>query len=123
MGCVTTAKYSVCINGSSVGFFGSKRGLTPGNPLPPLLFIISEEVLSRGLIFKVATGDLIPYKIPRCCSPISHILFADDVLIFSNAGKQNLRKLMAFYTTDKAISCQTVNMAKSSFLLHKSNAM
>ena len=47
--CVTTVRFSVLVNRSLVGFFGSSRGLRPGDPLslslsprpPPLFFFWS----------------------------------------------------------------------------------
>ena len=47
--CVTFVRFSVLVNGSPEGFFGSSRGLTQGDPLSPLLFLLIMEVLSRLL--------------------------------------------------------------------------
>ncbi|XP_043694047.1 uncharacterized protein LOC122644719 [Telopea speciosissima] len=44
-----TTRISVLINGGPVGFLGVERELRQGDLLSPLLFILSEEVLCRGL--------------------------------------------------------------------------
>ena len=47
--CITTVRFSVLINGSPAGFFGSSHSLCQGDPLSPLLFLLVMEVLSRLL--------------------------------------------------------------------------
>lgn len=37
------------LNGGPCGFFGVQRGLHKGDPISPLLFVLAEEVLCRGL--------------------------------------------------------------------------
>ena len=47
--CVSSVRFSILVNGSPKGFFGSSRGLRQGDPLSLLLFLSIMEVLSRLL--------------------------------------------------------------------------
>ena len=47
--CVTSVRFSVLINESLEGFFGSSHGLRERDPLFPFLFLLIMEVLSRLL--------------------------------------------------------------------------
>ena len=55
--CISTATFSVLINGTPAGFFNSSRGLRQGDPLSPYLFVIGMEALSR-LIFRAVRGGI-----------------------------------------------------------------
>nr|TKS17481.1 hypothetical protein D5086_0000013050 [Populus alba] len=53
MQCVSTASFSVAVNGDIHGFFLGKRGVRQGDPLSPYIFICCMEYFSRML--KLAT--------------------------------------------------------------------
>ena len=46
---ISIVKFSILLNGTSIDFFGSTRGVCQGNSLFPLLFDIFIEALSRML--------------------------------------------------------------------------
>ena len=89
------------------------------SPLAPSLFILAEEVLSRGLSYHYAQGTIKPYQVPRGCPSISHLLFADDTILFTNGSKSSLASLMHFLSQYEAASGQLINKEKSCFLLAK----
>ncbi|XP_058071016.1 uncharacterized protein LOC131220059 [Magnolia sinica] len=99
----------------SCGFFKSSRGLRQGNPLSPSLFILLAEVFGRGISRLVSSGLCHPFKLKQGCLPVSHLLYADNTVIFLNGSRNSLKAVKSFIAMYQAASGQKVNQRKSSF--------
>lgn len=87
--CLSTASFSVSVNGQSGGFFKSTKGIRQGDPLSPYLFVLAMECLSRLLLSRYESGS-IGYH-PRTEElKITHLMFADDVMVFFDGSSNNL---------------------------------
>ncbi|RVW53858.1 LINE-1 reverse transcriptase-like [Vitis vinifera] len=83
--CLSSAKFSVLVNGVPAGFFPSTKGLRQGDPLSPYLFIMGMEVLDVLIRRAVEGGFLSGCNIRGGSGPslnISHLFFADDTMVF-----------------------------------------
>src|ERR1044072_7851277 len=88
MRCVSTVRFSIMVNGNPYHDFSPHRGLRQGDPLSPYLFILCGEVLSAMIRNVVASSSLHGLKIARSAPTVSHLLFADDSIIFARATPQ-----------------------------------
>ena len=83
--CISTASFSVMVNGSPTNFFRSFRGLRQGDPLSLYLFILGMESFSLLLERAVVGGFFFGYKLVGRNGEviqITHLLFVDDALVF-----------------------------------------
>ncbi|XP_042484214.1 uncharacterized protein LOC122064565 [Macadamia integrifolia] len=114
---LVSARISVLLNGGPVGYFGVEKGLRQGDPISPMLSIIAEEVLCRGLSELLANNSIKALSGPRGAIIPTHILFADDVFIFSNASIRYVKNLNNFLSKYQSFSGQKMNLNKSKLFL------
>ena len=113
--CISTVRFLILVNGSPQGFFASSRGLRQGDPLSPLLFVIVMETLSRLMDWATIGGYISGFAVGSGADPLvlSHLLFADDTLIFCNDDQVQITHLRAVFSWFEAVSGLKVNLAKS----------
>ena len=94
--CISSVKFSILINGSPSDFFGSSRGLRQGDPLYLFLFAIVMEALSRMLVTATVAGQFSGFSVGNASGSlmmVSHLLFADDTLVFCDANSNHIAAL------------------------------
>ncbi|KAL2934807.1 LINE-1 reverse transcriptase-like protein [Bienertia sinuspersici] len=112
MMCVSTPAFSLNINGETCGYFKGKRGLRQGDPISPLLFVICMDYLSRLLVL-VGKAKGFDYH-PRCKTlGLSHLAFADDLIIMCKGDSSSARKVLQCLATFADVSGLVANEGKS----------
>ncbi|KAJ4910603.1 Uncharacterized protein Rs2_05224 [Raphanus sativus] len=110
--CLSTASFSIAINGALGGFFNSSRGIRQGDPLSPYLFVLGMECLSRLLASRYDSGD-IGYHPRTEPVKISHLMFADDVMVFFDGTSNSLHGIAECLDDFASWSGLTMNAAKT----------
>ncbi|XP_050277754.1 uncharacterized protein LOC126719217 [Quercus robur] len=114
--CISTVRFSILINGTPCGFFESSKGLRQGNPLSPLLFVLVMEVLGRMLDKAIHDGHMSGFDVGHLegrSLEVSHLLFADDTLIFCDADLDQVLFLRMILIWFEVVSGLKINLGKS----------
>ena len=103
--------FVLLINGTCSSSFSSANGFRQGDPMSPYLFVLAMQVLS-SMFKKVECNNEID---PFSCGEISvsHIIFADDLMVFLRADKRNARRLKLLLDEFSSLSGLTINYHKS----------
>ena len=110
---VCIASYSILINEEPKGFITPSRGIKQGDPLSPYLFLLCAEGLSSLIRNAADTNKLKGIHSCRGGVRISHLLFADDSLLFCEAKLSETRQLMDILALYEAASSQAINRQKT----------
>ena len=106
-------------HGEADGFFPSSKGLRQGDLLSPYLFIMGMKVLSALIRRAVEGGCITGCRIQRGrgqAVSISHLLFADDAIVFCEAKKEDMTFLSWTLCWFEAASGLRINLAKSEII-------
>ncbi|CAL0325278.1 unnamed protein product [Lupinus luteus] len=120
MWCVRSGKVSLLWNGSRLEAFNPSRGLRQGDPMSSYLFVLCMEKLALLISQKVDSGIWHPIKLSRGGPSISHLLFADDVLLFCKATNSQVRFVSSTLNDFCKASGLKVSADKSKFICSRS---
>jgi hypothetical protein len=108
------------MNDSLSSFFSSSRGLRDGDPLSHFLFVVLIKALSRMRSATINRGRLSGFSVGFRHSSvfdISHLLFADETLVFCGAKSEHLCFLCALFLSFEVVYDLKINLSKSDLIL------
>ena len=117
MVCVKTVRFSVIFNGKLLEKFKPTRGLRQGDPLSPYLFLFVADGLSALLQNQIEVGNIQDLKICRKAPGISHLLFADDSLLFFNANADQANRIKGVLKEYERGTGQLLSPSKCSIMM------
>ncbi|KAL2224551.1 UNVERIFIED_CONTAM: hypothetical protein Sindi_3020600, partial [Sesamum indicum] len=118
--CVTTASFSIGLNGNPHGFFAGARGLRQGDPLSPYLFVLVMEVLHLGFLQLIEQDMQFTYHWKCESAKVFQLGFADDLLLFCRADLDSLRVLKMGLDRFAEWSGLRLNVQKSHVIISRS---
>lgn len=93
--CISSAYFSILINGSPKEFFQARRVISQGDPLSQFLLMIVDEALCR-LLEVAGNGNLIEgFKLVSSGPIIAHLQVLDGTLIFCDVKEDQIKNVKA----------------------------
>ncbi|KAL5760892.1 hypothetical protein ACOSQ2_019730 [Xanthoceras sorbifolium] len=91
MFCITSVHYKVIVNGEASCGFSPEAGIRQGDPLSPYIFVLCMEKLSHIITQKTREGEWRSIKLSRGGPEVSHLFFADDLILFGQASSRQAK--------------------------------
>ncbi|GJZ24055.1 putative RNA-directed DNA polymerase, eukaryota, reverse transcriptase zinc-binding domain protein [Tanacetum coccineum] len=111
--CLYSSRTYILVNRSPTSKFSLKRGLRQGDPLSPLLFIIVMEGLHMSLKEACHSGLLKGIKIGSSGITLSHMFYADDVVIVTYWNSIDMENIIRILHVFYLASGLKINIHKS----------
>ena len=80
--CIWSVSFLIMLNGQPHGLISLTRGLCQGDPLSPYLFLLVTKGLHAFFSMAEEKGDISGVSLYPASPRISHLLFANDSLVF-----------------------------------------
>ncbi|KAI0503826.1 hypothetical protein KFK09_014769 [Dendrobium nobile] len=117
MECVIGPKFSLLINGIYSKWIDAKCGFRQGSPLSPFLFVLRAQLLSNAFL---QSGNSIGISISSNSPKFSHLLYADDIMVFSEAKLESVKVVKGIILEFCGWTSQKINFQKSGVLFGRS---
>ncbi|PKU66819.1 Putative ribonuclease H protein [Dendrobium catenatum] len=108
--CVIDVRFSIIINVNNSKWINAHSGFRQGCPLSPYLFILCSQLLSNSMEQR---GQSLGIHISPRGPKITHLLYVDDVLIFSLASTTLAKSMKNIVEDFYKWTGQIVNFSKS----------
>ncbi|KAF5451861.1 hypothetical protein F2P56_026923 [Juglans regia] len=118
MQCAQSVSYAILVNGKPGNTFVPTPGLRQGDPLSPYLFLLCAEGLSTLINHAESKGELRGVSVARRGIRVTHLLFADDCLVFGQASWQEWMKMKELLDIYERASGQCLNRQKTSLFFN-----
>lgn len=113
MQCIAGPSMTVLLNGEKTKPFNTSRRLRQGEPLSPYLFVMCLERLCHLIEMAVDLKEWKPINLSRGGPKLSHVCFADDLILFAKASVAQIRVIRKVLERFCLASGQKVSLEKS----------
>ncbi|XP_057744587.1 uncharacterized protein LOC130962384 [Arachis stenosperma] len=119
LNCISTAKMRVLWNGEELEEFSPLRGIRQGDPISPYIFVLCIERLSQLIGAAMDHKFWKPIRLKKDGPPISHLCFADDLILFAEASLDQANVINKCLETFCESSGQKVSKEKTRIFFSK----
>lgn len=119
MACVESTRLSILWDGEQSNYWKPGRGIRQRDSMSPYLFVLCMERLSHMIMEEVREGRWKGIKVSRNGPTLSHLFFADDMVLFAEAEMRQIDVVLDCLNRFCNCSGQKVNLEKSQ--IHFSN--